>query len=193
MFYPGIKLHQTPQDLPICSSQNLFGNDRPLVLDLGCGKGEFVLALARDPDKNFVGIDRHWKSLYVAVNCVQELNLTNVQFVRQDLRQGLVKVLDQSVQEVYLLFPPPPTKQGLIKRDFVSNKLVGEIVRVLVSGGRLIFVSDKKEYFADKKQLISKFEQLECTEISLNNINTRFSHFWQNLGINYQIVEFVKL
>src|SRR5690606_36522778 len=67
--YPGHTLHFHPETLPPITSPALFGDDRPLVLDLGCGRGRFIIERAQqDPARNYAGIDFHQKSLWDAVN-----------------------------------------------------------------------------------------------------------------------------
>lgn len=184
VFYSGLKLYTTPETLPECSSQVLFGNDHPLVLDLGCGQGEFVIGMAKEnPDKNFVGIDRHWKSLYVAINSASASNLPNVKFVRQDLRQGFKKIPDSSVGDIYILFPPPPTKVGLVKTEFFNDKLVGEIERILNQHGKLVFASDKDLYFQDKSSLLIDHGFMEINDTQTDSVSTRFNNIWVNWGI----------
>ena len=91
--YDGATLYHTPKRLPDVTSASLFGNIRPLILDLGCGRGEFLIGQAqRHPEHNYAGLDFQRKYLYDAVNSADALDLDNLLFLRVDLRQALVKV-----------------------------------------------------------------------------------------------------
>lgn len=193
VFYPGLKLYTQPEALPECSSRELFGNDQPFVLDLGCGQGEFVLKQAQqNPDINYVGIDRHWKSLYAAVNSAASANLPNAKFLRQDLRQGLKKVPDLSVSQIYILFPPPPTKTGLVKNEFFAEGLVNELKRVLKMDGELIFASDKDLYFNDKSAMLKSLGFTETKNNQTDSVNTRFNNIWVNWGVTPKLKFFTR-
>lgn len=191
--FSGVSLYRDCESLPEISSQRLFGNDNPLILDLGCGKGEFPVDLAKNnPGVNYVGLDRHWKSLYFATNLASQAGILNIKFVRQDLRFGLKKVLNDSVSTAYLLFPPPPTKQGLIKKDFVTQELFLEITRVLEPGGKLVFGSDKPDFFSQKMELLGNIPNIKEGGIAHDDVKTRFKHIWEKFGVQPNLVTFSK-
>jgi tRNA (guanine-N7-)-methyltransferase len=90
----------------------LFGNDHPLVLELGCGKGEYTIELARKyPEKNFIGVDikgsRMWKG---ACSAIQE-NLTNVRFLRTRIEIINSFFGSGEVSEIWVTFPDPQLKK----------------------------------------------------------------------------------
>ena len=104
-----------------------FKNNHPIVLELGCGKGEYSIALAqKHPDKNFIGIDikgaRFWRGAKIAL----EENLTNVAFLRSQIE--LIDLLfdKNEVAEIWITFPDPQikytrTKHRLTNSDFLKK------------------------------------------------------------------------
>ncbi|MEO1513844.1 MAG: tRNA (guanosine(46)-N7)-methyltransferase TrmB [Bacteroidota bacterium] len=85
-----------------------FGNDKPIVLELACGRGEYCLALARKfPDKNFIGVDikgaRIWKGAKIAL----EEGLDNVAFIRTRIEQLTQFIGANEISEIWITFPDP--------------------------------------------------------------------------------------
>src|SRR5690606_39629936 len=89
-----------------------FGNEHPIVLELGCGKGEYTVGLARKfPEKNFIGVDikgaRMWKG---ATEAIQD-NLHNVAFIRTNIEFICYFFANHEVSEIWITFPDPQMKK----------------------------------------------------------------------------------
>lgn len=98
-----------------------FGNQNEIVLELGCGRGEYSIGLAAiNPDKNYVGIDlkgaRLWKGSVVAV----ENHLNNVAFLRTQIQNIDSFFADGEVSEIWITFPDPRPKDSDEKRRLTS-------------------------------------------------------------------------
>ena len=92
-------------------NQDFFKNHNPIVLELGCGKGEYSVGLAaKYPNKNFVGIDlkgaRFWRGAKTAV----DTGLTNVGFVRMQIELINQVFAENEVDEIWITFPDPQIK-----------------------------------------------------------------------------------
>lgn len=125
-----------------------FNNNNPLVLELGCGKGEYTLEMARRfPRKNFVGVDikgaRIWKG---AGTALQEA-LKNVAF----LRTGIEKLDDyfgnNEVSGVWITFPDPYPKKSKASKRLVSPRFLGIYRKVLQPGGQIHLKTDNGQLF----------------------------------------------
>ena len=160
--------------LPFLSAQSLFGENRPLILDLGCGRAEYSIQQAlTHPDLGFVGIDFHEKSLLDACSKAAEQRLENIRFLCVDLRWGLHLFEPQSVAGAYLLFPPPISAghQKFSNREVLTTKLLALLGNILVPGSRLTLATDvpvaferwKKLLLAQPQFSLDKTEQLEST------------------------------
>lgn len=184
--YPGDVLYRAPQSFPPISGLELFGNDRPLVFDLGCGRGEFLIAQALErPDENFVGFDWHRKSAWDAVNRAWRAGLENVRVIRADLRMALGLVPDGAAYEAYMLFPPPVVRPSRRSADALSEETLRQIRRVLITGGAFHFVTDHPGYFAAKRALIEAtgLFAVQSESQAFEGGLTRFQRFWEGFDI----------
>ncbi len=195
-YYTSKDLYFNPDTLPDITSEAMFGNQQPLILDLGCGKSEYINALAHAlPEVNFVGFDLHWKSLWYAINKAHEAKLPNVRFIRADVRRVLVKVPDGTAQEASLLFPPPVMKHNRLDQDMFTAALLGQIHRVLTDNGGFIFMTDDPDYFAKKTALIAAsgfFHQISESQAIEGGI-TAYQQRWEAYGIESLRAEYRRL
>lgn len=193
--YTGSQLFHEIDDIPMHSSVYLFGNERPLVLDLGCGRAEFVTDQAQaNPALNFVGMDIHQKSIWVGVHQAVNQELENIRFILADMRRILPKLENESAQTIYLLFPPPHMQYKRLKKDVLTLDLIQEVHRILQPAGEFIFVTDNEDYFALKRRLITAQDAFIEAEIShgFEGGITRFQKFWEKFGIPSSRVRYVK-
>jgi tRNA (guanine-N7-)-methyltransferase len=129
--------------------RTIFGNDRPVEIEVGCGKGLFLLtaALAR-PDVNFLGIEIVRKYQLFTATRMAKRSLTNVRVCCADARVLLgERVPAASVQAVHVYFPDPWWKKRHHKRRVFTADFVASIERVLAPGGRLSAATDVESYF----------------------------------------------
>lgn len=191
--YDGATLHAAPDSLPDITSAALFGNQRPLILDLGCGRGEFLIAQARrHPERNHVGLDLHRKYLYDAVNAAEPCALNNLLFLRVDLRQALVKVPTAAIAALFLLFPSPVVNRKHLRKDVLTPAFVADLARILLPGGTLTFVTDHRLYFEQKALLLDcQFHRLRTSE-GLEGGITWFQRVWERHGLPSLRAEYVK-
>ncbi len=136
------------EPVPLAWSK-VFGNERPVEVEVGFGKGLFLLtsALSR-PEVNFLGIELERKyQLYTAARLAKR-GLGNVRLIRADARLFVRDcVASSSVQALHIYFPDPWWKTRHRKRRLFTPEFVRECSRVLQSGGRLELATDVEEYF----------------------------------------------
>jgi tRNA (guanine-N(7)-)-methyltransferase len=189
--YDGATLHHAPSALPEITSASLFGNAHPLALDLGCGRGEFLIDQAtRHPERNYVGLDHQRKYLYDAVNHAEPLNLPNLLFLHGDLRQMLVRIPPASVAALYLLFPPPVVRRKYLRKDVLTPHVIAHLGRILVPGGRLTFVTDHRVYFKEKRALLTEHFECLATCEGIEGGITWFQRVWESHGLPSLRAEF---
>lgn len=140
-----------PLDLPA-----LFGNGRPVFLEIGSGKGRFLIASAIErPEVNYIGIEKSLHYHRVIRERVAKRNLQNVRLINHDAFLVMQKMIgDGTIAEVHIYFPDPWPRKREKKRRIIRPDALAEMRRVLVAGGSGIFVTDHREYFEAAAPLI---------------------------------------
>lgn len=126
-------------------SENFFKNDNPVVLELGCGKGEYTVELARqNPDKNFVGIDikgaRFWRGAKTAI----EEDLPNVAFVRTQIELIEYVFAPAEVSEIWITFPDPQIKYKRTKHRLTNTDFLQRYKNILKEEGIMHLKTDSE-------------------------------------------------
>ena len=129
--------------------EDIFGNDHPLEIDLGCGDGSFLIKMAQHyPKRNFLGVERLLGRVRGVCKRIQELGLTNVMVLRLESQYTLEYLLaPASVSRLHLLCPDPWPKARHHKRRLVQQEFLAILQKTLKPGGEFLFKTDHPEYF----------------------------------------------
>ena len=122
-----------------------FKNNNPIVLELGCGKGEYTIALAqKNSDKNFIGIDikgaRFWRGAKTAL----EENLTNVGFIRTQIELINELFAENEVDEIWITFPDPQIKYKRTKHRLTNTDFLNKYHHILKENGVVNLKTDSE-------------------------------------------------
>jgi tRNA (guanine-N7-)-methyltransferase len=147
----------------------LFGNDNPVELEIGSGKGLFLINAASSASgHNFLGVELARKYARMAAERLARRELTNAKIWRGDARLILGRLVPAaSVRAVHVYFPDPWWKKRHKKRRVFTEELVAQVDRALEPGGRLRVASDVEEYFVLIQSLIAanpRFREEPVTE-----------------------------
>lgn len=125
-----------------------FGNTRPIHIEIGTGKGRFIMEMARlNPDINYVGIEKFSSVLIRAVQKMEGDELENLCFIRMDAEE-LTGVFGRGeVEKIYLNFSDPWPKERHAKRRLPSREFLDRYNEILSKEGSLEFKTDNKELF----------------------------------------------
>ncbi|OIQ30030.1 MAG: tRNA (guanosine(46)-N7)-methyltransferase TrmB [Bacteroidetes bacterium MedPE-SWsnd-G2] len=123
----------------------VFKNDKPLVLELGCGKGEYSVGLAKKyPNKNFVGIDikgaRFWRGAKTAI----EENIENVAFLRTQIELIEYAFGEEEVDEIWITFPDPQIKYKRTKHRMTNSEFLAKYKKILKPDGLVNLKTDSE-------------------------------------------------
>ncbi len=134
---------------------SFFNNDKSLILELGCGKGEYTVNLAwNDPNSNYLGIDikgaRMWKGAKKALN----ENLQNAGFLRTRIDFINSFFGENEVDEIWVTFPDPQPKKP--KKRLISSRFLNAYAKFLRKGGTIRLKTDNADLFEYMKQVIDK-------------------------------------
>lgn len=139
-----------PEDQRGCWLQ-VFGNKRPICIEIGMGKGRFILNMAKaHPDINFIGIERYSSVLLRAVekfDTEEFRELKNVRFVCMDARNIADVFAEGEVERIYLNFSDPWPKARHAKRRLTSVEFLERYEKVLPQGGVVEFKTDNTALF----------------------------------------------
>lgn len=131
--------------------RQVFGNKNPVYIEIGMGKGRFILDMAKKyPDINFVGIERYSSVLLRAVekyDTEEYRELTNVRFVCMDARNITDVFAPGEVGKIYLNFSDPWPKARHAKRRLTSTEFLERYEQVLPEEGTIEFKTDNTELF----------------------------------------------
>ncbi len=128
--------------------KDIFGNDNPVHIEIGMGKGRFITTLAAgNPDINYIGIEKYSSVLLRAVEKQDELQLPNLRFIRMDA-EGICEVFDKDeVDRIYLNFSDPWPKDRHAKRRLTSRQFFARYDNILKKTGRVEFKTDNRDLF----------------------------------------------
>ena len=126
----------------------VFGNNNPVHIEIGMGKGRFITTLAgMNPDINYVGIEKYSSVLLRAVEKQDELCLPNLRFIRMDAENITSVFGKEEVDRIYLNFSDPWPKDRHAKRRLTSRQFFARYDEILKSTGRVEFKTDNRPLF----------------------------------------------
>ncbi len=136
--------------------QDFFKNENPMVLELGCGKGEYTVGLANKyRHKNYVGIDLKGARMWRGATDAQDMGLTNVSFIRSKIDQLLHFFAPNEVEEIWLTFSDPQPKRE--RRRLSSPKFLKLYQQVLKPNAIIHIKTDSRELFDYTMEVIEFF------------------------------------
>ena len=124
---------------------SFFKNSNPIIIELGCGKGEYTIALAeKNPDKNFIGIDikgaRFWRGAKTAL----EEGLSNVAFIRTQIELVDFIFAKNEVDEIWITFPDPQIKYQRTKHRMTNQEFLKKYHHILKEDGIINLKTDSE-------------------------------------------------
>lgn len=172
--------------------RQLFGNDHPLHIEIGMGKGQFIHALAeQNPDINYVGIEKYSSVLLRAIQKMEAAELPNLKFIRMDA-EDIEKVFDtHEVDQIYLNFSDPWPKDRHAKRRLPSREFLGRYNTILKPDGKLEFKTDNRPLFdfaveelepAGWKAEVITYDLHSDATLMVGNIMTEYEEKFSSIG-----------
>ncbi|NOY60738.1 MAG: tRNA (guanosine(46)-N7)-methyltransferase TrmB [Calditrichaeota bacterium] len=127
-------------------NERVFQNDHPITLEVGCGKGEYSLALARRfPERNFIGIDLKGARLFIAAQNALDLQADNIVFVRIHAEKIADVFSKNEVEEIWIPFPDPYPKKA--RKRLTSTKYIQLYRQILKSDAGIHLKTDDEQLF----------------------------------------------
>ena len=144
------------------SWSQFFGNDNPIVFEMGCGRGEYTIGLARRfPDANFVGVDVKGSRIWKGSTLAEEENLKNAAFLRIHILEIEGTVAENELSQIWITFPDPRPKKRDIKRRLTSSRYMEIYKRLLKPNGLVHFKTDNDMLFDFTLELLQERKDVE--------------------------------
>ena len=201
--YPFSVIEQVPFEMRGHWREQFFHNDNPIVLELGCGKGEYAVGLAKQhPDMNFIGVDIKGARMWTGATQAIKEGIKNVAFLRTNI-EIIDRFFDKDeVQEIWLTFSDPQMKNP--RKRLTSTFFMERYRRFLVDGGTIHLKTDSNFLFTYTKYMVEnnqlpvevQTEDLyndakvqEATE-QVRRIQTYYEQMWLDRGLNIRYMRF---
>lgn len=192
-----VELYTRPERFPPITSEHVFGNHQPLMLDIGCGTGEEVCErAARAPQINYIGVDHARKPLYMAVAQATARSLANIKFLHADFMLLYPLLKANTLQTVFVHFPIPATNAQQRKHSMLTPAFLDQIHRALVAGGRLSVLTDNDLVFSTLMALLraeQRFEVRPKTFVDDVDCKSYYQRRWERRGRAIRGCELVKI
>ena len=142
-----------------------FGNENPVSLEIGCGKGGFIIQLAkRYPDRNFVALEKMSNVVLTALEAVKKEGLTNIRFLNIRAECLPCYIPEGSISEIYLNFSTPLPKLGYATQRLTHRGFLEVYKKLLVDGGVVLQKTDDRDFFD------FSLEEFSACGFTLNNL-----------------------
>ncbi len=201
--YPYSVIDNVPFEMKGKWREEYFGNDNPIVLELGCGRGEYTVGLARMyPDVNFIGVDIKGARMWSGATAALAEGLHNVAFLRTN-----IEIIDRffapgEVQEIWLTFSDPQMKNP--RKRLSSTYFMNRYRRFLTDGGTIHLKTDSNFLFTYTKYMVNRngLPVLFCTDdlyhtdglddltAQILGIKTYYESQWIERGLNIKYMKF---
>lgn len=174
-----------PGDGVIVDPMTWFDSPGPFELEIGCGKGGFLLGRARaEPAIRMLGIEWANKYYRYCADRMARWQVTNVRVMRTDAKVFVIRHLPAAcISVLHLYHPDPWPKKRHHKRRLVQGEFVDAAVRTLVPDAKWLIQSDHREYFAQIRDVLGRHPAL--VEIPWDQTGVEAGPDWQ--GTNYEI------
>lgn len=181
--------------------KEVFENDNPVHLEIGCGKGGFILELAkRNPDINYVAMEKSLDALIIALEKAKNEELKNVIYICDDAEKLPEMFEKDEVSRIYLNFSDPWKKARQAKRRLTHRRFLEKYKQILVADGEIHFKTDNRplfdfslEEFAETGVNVSELTyDLHNSEYNEGNIMTEYEKTFSQKGftINRCVLKF---
>lgn len=165
---------------------DFFKNDKPIILELGCGKGEYTVGLAeRFPDKNFIGIDIKGARMWRGLKTANEENINNLAFIR--IRINLVHLCfgKNEVSEIWITFPDPHPKEIRTRKRLTSPQFL-KLYREFLKPDGIIHLKTDNIIFLEYTLDIIKEEGHELLYLTYDVYNEGFNNEVDQIQTYYE-------
>lgn len=181
-----------PEDY-IGNYKKLFNNNNPINIEIGMGKGNFIIGMAEKyPNTNFIGIEKYESVMVRAIEKLNNIDLPNLKLIRMDAKD-IDKVFNKEIDTIYLNFSDPWPKTRHAKRRLTSQYFLELYDKIFISTPHIIQKTDNILLFASSIETLSNYGytfdkvSLDLKNTDIDNVTTEYEEKFMNMGvkINY--------
>lgn len=180
-------------------NNEFFKNDHPIVLELGCGKGEYTVGLAElYPDKNFIGVDIKGARLWTGAKLSLEKGLSNVAFIRTDIEMIQHFFSENEVSEIWLTFPDPQMKKTT--KRLTATNFMKSYQKFVKPNGKMHLKTDSNFMFTYTCEMVNinqypvvfSSNDLYASDLQdpILSIKTFYEQQWLSRGLTIKYIQF---
>lgn len=180
-------------------SEVFFGNSNPIILELGCGKGEYTVKLASHfPEFNFIGIDIKGSRMWKGATQAKDSGLKNVGFLRTNIENIRMFFAGGEVSEIWLTFPDPQMKKT--RKRLTATNFIESYRQIMVPDGIIHLKSDSNFMYRYTEAMVAEnqFEVIRQTDDLYHSelldevlaIQTFYEKQWLDRGLSIKYLAF---
>ena len=157
-------------------NKDYFKNNNPIVLELGCGKGEYTVGLAqRYPDINFIGVDIKGNRIWTGARTATDNKMNNVAFIRTRIDFIDTCFSTNEVNEIWITFPDPQPQKSRIRNRLTNMIFINRYKKILENNGIVNLKTDSEPFYDFTREVIAenKLEELDATNDLYSNTTKR--------------------
>ncbi len=179
---PGINPRES--GIRMCDFVEIFGNANPVVLEVGSGKGRWLIESAGTrPDVNFLGIEKSLHYYRVIRKRLERHALPNARIVNYDAVKVLKDMIpSESLSEVHIYFPDPWPRRRERKRRMIREDVMREMVRVMAPDAHGVYVTDHREYFEKAVEVLRAFFETDVVDALASPSRTNYEAKYREAG-----------
>ena len=183
---------QEPQQYKGHVAVQIFGNNNPIFIEVGMGKGQFITSLAAlHPEINYIGIEKYSSVLIRAIEKQEDLQLPNLKFLRFDAEYLPDIFAPGEIAHIYLNFSDPWPKSRHAKRRLTSREFLARYDQILVQDGKVEFKTDNRDLFEFSLEEVKEagwnlenytFDLHHNEEMVQGNVMTEYEEKFSSMG-----------
>lgn len=173
--------------------KKIFNNNNPINIEIGMGKGNFIIGMAEKyPNINFIGIEKYESVMVRAIEKLNNIDLPNLKLIRMDAKD-IDKVFNKEIDTIYLNFSDPWPKTRHAKRRLTSPYFLELYDKIFIFTPHIIQKTDNILLFASSIEALSNYGytfdkvSLDLKNTDIDNVTTEYEEKFMNMGvkINY--------
>ena len=175
--------------------KEIFKNDNPINIEIGMGKGDFIIGMAEKyPNINFIGIEKYESVMVRAIEKLENKQLDNLKLIRMDAN-NIDKIFNKEINTLYLNFSDPWPKKRHAKRRLTSEIFLALYDNIFIDIPHIIQKTDNIGLFAYSLSSLSKYGytldkvSLNLKDEDIDNVITEYENKFMNMGVNINYLE----